>query len=161
MEVVVLNFIDCSRLAPRREDYLLEHIERLVAEMTAQVMHIRVPIFIHPIAPLFDRVKGFCNLHVAGWGVIAQVELSVLLFCVDLQVFWYWAPLVALTATTLHVNRHYQPVEQEDKREEHHFEEESNFHLELEHKHENYKLSWQGKFFYLIFLSELETDNQE
>ena len=66
MEVVVLNFIDCSRLAPRREDYLLEHIERLVTEMTAQVMHIRVPIFIHPIAPLFDRVKGFCNLHVAG-----------------------------------------------------------------------------------------------
>ena len=89
MEVVVLNFIDCSGLARRREDYLLEHIERLIAEMTAQVMHIRVPIFIHPIGPLFNRVKGFRNLHVTGGGVIAQVKLSVLLFCIDLQVFRY------------------------------------------------------------------------
>ena len=52
-------------------------------------------------------------------------------------------------------------MEQKDKREEHHFEEESNFHLELEHKHENYKLSRQSKFFDLILLCELEADNQK
>ena len=66
VKVVGLNFIYCSRLAITGEDYILEHIERLIAKMAAQVMHIRVSIFIHPIGPLFDRVKGFRNLHVAS-----------------------------------------------------------------------------------------------
>ena len=81
--IVRLYIIIYPRLASLWKDDLLEHTKWLVAKVTSQVTHKRIPVFVHPISPLFEGVKGLRYLHVASKAVSALVELTMTLVDID------------------------------------------------------------------------------
>ena len=61
----------------------MEHTKWLVAKVTPQVTHKWIPVFVHPISPLLEGIKGLRYLHVASKAVSALVELTMTLVDID------------------------------------------------------------------------------
>ena len=71
------------RLASLWKDDLLEHAKWFVAKITTHVTHKWIPVFVHPISPLFEWIEGLRYLHVASKAVSALVELTMTLVNID------------------------------------------------------------------------------
>ena len=81
--IVRLYVFIYPRLASLWKDDLLEHAKWLIAKITTHVTHKWIPVFVHPISPLFEWIKGLRYLHVASKAVSALVELTMTLVYID------------------------------------------------------------------------------
>ena len=141
MEVVLLNIL-CFLLHPRSFWLLgswfallwqhngLVKVEWFVAQLTVQVLNVRIPVLVHQVSPLLERIEAPRCFHEARRCIIAFTEFDVLLLNINLQIirnwFLFWKAS-ALTAALVHP--HNKSVEHEDEGEKYHFADQGNFHL--------------------------------